>query len=85
MIRFDKLPGFGVETRDVDLGRALPDPDFAELERAFYEHHVLALRAQDISAAQFLAFARRIGPPQPHVIDQFHHPDDPSILILSNV
>jgi len=85
VIRFDKLPGFGVETRDVDLGRALTDPDFDELERAFYEHHVLALRAQDISAAQFLAFARRIGPPQPHVIDQFHHPDDPSILILSNV
>jgi taurine dioxygenase len=28
---------------------------------------------------------RRLGPPQPHVIDQFHHPDDPNILILSNV
>ena len=85
MIRFDKLPGFGVETRDVDLGRALPDPDFAELERAFYEHHVLALRAQSLTAAQFLAFARRLGPPQPHVIDQFHHPEDANILILSNV
>ena len=36
-------------------------------------------------ARQFLAFARRFGPPEPHVIDQFHHPDDPNILILSNV
>jgi len=43
------------------------------------------LRGQQISAGQFAAFARRIGPPQPHVIDQFHHPDDPNILILSNV
>ena len=60
-------------------------PTFARLEAAFYEHHVLALRAQEIDAAQFLAFARRLGPPQPHVIDQFHHPDDPNILILSNV
>ena len=85
MIRFDKLPGFGVETRDVDLTRPLPDADFAELERAFYEHHVLALRGQTMGAAEFLAFARRIGPPQPHVIDQFHHPHDPNILILSNV
>ena len=46
---------------------------------------MLALRAQSLTAAQFLAFARRLGPPQPHVIDQFHHPDDANILILSNV
>ncbi len=76
---------FGVETWDVDLSRALSADRFAELERAFYEHHVLALRGQEISAAQFVAFARRLGPPQPHVIDQFHHPEDPNILILSNV
>ena len=85
MIRFDPLPGFGVETRDVDLAQPLSAADFAELERAFYAHQVLALRAQDIGAAQFADFARRLGPPQPHVIDQFHHPEDPNILILSNV
>jgi len=85
MIRFEKLPGFGVEADGVDLAQPLPDADFAALERAFYEHHVLALRGQQITAAQFAAFARRIGPPQPHVIDQFHHPDDPNILVLSNV
>ncbi len=85
MIRFEKLPGFGVEADGVDLAQPLPDADFAALERAFYAHRVLALRGQDIGAAQFLAFARRLGPPQPHVIDQFHHPEDPNILILSNV
>jgi taurine dioxygenase len=85
VIRFDKLPGFGVEARGVDLAGPLPDAEFAELERAFYANHVLALRDQGIDAAQFVAFARRLGPPQPHVIDQFHHPDDPNILILSNV
>jgi taurine dioxygenase len=46
---------------------------------------VLALRAQHVTAAQFVDFARRFGPPQPHVIDQFHHPEDSNILILSNV
>ena len=85
MIRFRPLAGFGIEAEGVDLSRPLADADFRALEQAFYAHHVLALRAQDIDAAQFLAFARRIGPPQPHVIDQFHHPDDPNILILSNV
>ena len=86
MVTFTPLsPGFGAETADVDLSQPLSDGGFAEIERAFYAHQVLALRAQRISAAQFVAFARRIGPPQPHVIDQFHHPEDANILILSNV
>ncbi len=76
---------FGVETSDVDLSQPLSDALFRELEQAFYAHQVLALRGQAITAAQFANFARRLGPPQPHVIDQFHHPDDPNILILSNV
>jgi taurine dioxygenase len=86
MISFAPLhPGFGVEASGVDLAQPLSGAVFAELERAFYANQVLALRAQDITAAQFVAFARRFGPPQPHVIDQFHHPEDPNILILSNV
>ena len=85
MIRFQPLAGFGVEAEGVDLSKPLADADFRALEQAFYENHVLALRGQQITAAQFASFARRIGPPQPHVIDQFHHPDDPNILILSNV
>ena len=76
--------GFGVEVAGVDLS-ALSPRAFAEIERAFYDHQVLAVRAQDLTPAQFVAWARRFGPPQPHVIDQFHHPEDPNILILSNV
>jgi taurine dioxygenase len=78
-------PGFGAEAFDVDIGPALSDEDFADVERAFYASQVLVLRGQSLTAAQFLAFARRLGPPQPHVIDQFHHPEDANILILSNV
>ncbi len=86
MLKFTPLSaGFGIEAAGVDLSQPLSDGAFAELEHAFYAHQVLALRAQDISAAHFVAFARRLGPPQPHVIDQFHHPEDSNILILSNV
>ena len=77
--------GFGVESADTDLSQTLTDAQFAEIERAFYAGQVLALRAQQLTPAQFVAFARRLGQPQPHVIDQFHHPEDPNILILSNV
>ncbi len=77
--------GFGIEVSGIDLAKPLSADAFAELEQAFYVHHLLALRGQELTAAQFSAFARRIGPPQPHVIDQFHHPEDSNILILSNV
>lgn len=85
MIAFGALAPFGVETFDVDLARPLDDAQFRAIEDAFYASQVLALRAQDITAARFHDFARRFGPPQPHVIDQFHHPAIPDILILSNV
>lgn len=78
-------PGFGLETSAVDLSRSMSDDAFAGIERAFYAGQLLVLRGQALTAAQFGAFARRLGQPQPHVIDQFHHPHDPNILILSNV
>jgi alpha-ketoglutarate-dependent taurine dioxygenase len=77
-------PGFGFEARGVDVSQPLSDNEFAELERAFFRAQVLVLRGQSLTPAQYVAFARRFGPPEPHVIDQFHHPDDPNILILSN-
>ena len=78
-------PGFGLEAHDVDIAQPMSDEAFAELQRAFFAGQVLVLRGQSLTPAQFAAFARRLGPPQPHVIDQFHHPEDPNILILSNV
>ena len=77
--------GFGMEAPGVDLSRPLTDAEFDVLRDAFFAAQVLVLRAQRITAAQFLDFARRLGPPEPHVIDQFHHPEHPDILILSNV
>jgi taurine dioxygenase len=77
-------PGFGLETSAVDVSRPLSTGEFAELEQTFFGGQVLVLREQALTPAQYVAFARRFGPPEPHVIDQFHHPEDPNILILSN-
>jgi taurine dioxygenase len=77
-------PGFGAEAIGFALPQPLDDTTFADIERAFFEHQVLVLRAQSLAPAGFLSFARRFGPPEPHVIDQFHHPADANILILSN-
>ena len=77
-----KLSPLGVEAAGIDLSGAF---DFAALERAFFEHQVLVVRGQKLTAKQFLDFGRRFGRPEPHVIDQFHHPEHSDILILSNV
>jgi taurine dioxygenase len=74
----------GLETSDVDVSKPLSPPEFDEIERAFFRGQVLVLRGQSLTPAQYVAFARRLGPPEPHVIDQFHHPADSNILILSN-
>src|SRR5213082_1095700 len=73
-----KLGSFGMETDSI----ARP---FRELWDAFFAAQVLVIRGQRLSAREFLAFARQFGRPEPHVIDQFHHPQHADILILSNV
>lgn len=79
------LGSFGREVEGIDLSRPLPDDEFAALAQAFFENQLLVFRGQKLTAPQFHAFARRFGPPEPHVIDQFHHRDIADILILSNV
>jgi taurine dioxygenase len=76
-------PSLGLKVHGVDASRLSHD-EFVDLERAFFAAQVLVLSAQSLTPKQYVAFARRFGPPQPHVIDQFHHPEDANILILSN-
>ena len=70
--------GFGAEADSIP-------GDTQELRRAFFAAQVLVFRAQRFTAVEYLAFARHFGRPEPHVIDQFHHPEHADILILSNV
>jgi taurine dioxygenase len=70
--------GFGAEAERI------PD-DFRAVWDLFFASQVLVFRNQKLSATQFLEFARQLGRPEPHVIDQFHHPEHADILILSNV
>jgi len=73
-----KLGSFGAEADTI----AAP---FREIWDAFFAAQVLVLRGQRLSPSEFLNFARQFGRPEPHVIDQFHHPEHADILILSNV
>ena len=58
-------PGFGVEAVGVDLAQPLSDAAFAEHRaRVLPRARCSSLRAQTLTPAQFLAFARRFGPPR---------------------
>jgi taurine dioxygenase len=78
-MRLRKLSeGFGAEADEIS-------PDFRQVWDAFFASQVLVFRAQKFTPTTYLGFARQFGRPEPHVIDQFHHPEHADILILSNV
>jgi taurine dioxygenase len=75
----------GADVDGLDLSQPLSDATFNEVRDALHRHHVLAIRGQKLQPASFLEFSKRFGPPEPHVLDQFHHPEVSDILVLSNV
>jgi taurine dioxygenase len=50
----------GAELLGVDLSREFPEE---EIRKAFLEHQVIFFRDQQLTPAQFMAFARRMGQP----------------------
>jgi taurine dioxygenase len=78
-MRLKKLSdGFGAEAGRIPA-------DFREVWDAFFASQVLVFRGQRFTPSQYLNFANHLGRPEPHVINQFHHPEHPDILVLSNV
>jgi taurine dioxygenase len=77
-LRLKKLGAFGAEAEEISA-------DFRQVWDALFASQVLVFRGQRFTAGGFLSFARQFGTPEPHVIDQFHHPEHADILILSNV
>lgn len=75
----------GAEVLGLDLSRALSDEDFKRIHRAHLDHHVLVFRRQHITPAQQIAFSRRFGALEVHVLRQFQLAGHPEILVVSNI
>ncbi|WP_322045849.1 TauD/TfdA family dioxygenase [Paraburkholderia sp. J67] len=75
----------GAEVIGLELGKPLVEADFARIHRAHLDHHVLVFRDQRITPGQQVAFSRRFGPLQKHVLHQFALVDHPEVLIVSNI
>ncbi|MDR5735091.1 TauD/TfdA family dioxygenase [Caballeronia sp. LZ025] len=75
----------GAEVIGLDLSRPLSQADFARIHRAHLDYHVLVFRDQRITPGQQVAFSRRFGPLQRHVLHQFALSGHPEVLIVSNI
>lgn len=74
----------GAEVRGLDLAR-LDAEAFQALREAFNRYLLLVFPAQDLDEAGLVAFSRRFGKLQVHVLDQYRHPRHAEIYVLSNV
>ena len=67
----------GAQIHGVDLALPLSDETFEAIRDALHEYLVIFFRDQDLTAGQHRAFARRLGPlePHPYVAGLAEHPD----------
>jgi taurine dioxygenase len=75
----------GAEITGLDLSVPLGAEEFDRIHRAHLEHHVLVFRRQRITPGQQVAFSRRFGPLQVHVLRQFQLPGHEEVMVVSNI
>ena len=75
----------GAEVLGLDLSQPLDPQDFQRIHQAHLDHHVLVFRDQRITPAQQVAFSRRFGPLEIHVLNKFLLAGHPEVLIVSNI
>ena len=68
-----------------DLSRAIDDRTFTELEGIFHDNIVVFFRDQHLTNEQHIAFSRRLGELEIHIVKKYLLPADPEILLVSNI
>lgn len=74
----------GAEIIGADFSKQVGNDDFARILQAFYDYQVLAIRGQNISPADQIAFSRRFGTLEEQLNSKYILPEEPKILVLSN-
>jgi taurine dioxygenase len=75
----------GVEIRGIDLREKQSAETIAALRDALTKHTLLLFRDQDITPEQHVAFSRRFGKLEHHVLAEYLLPGIPEIYVLSNI
>jgi taurine dioxygenase len=69
----------------VDLSRPIDDATFRAIETAFHDNIVVFFRGQNLSNEQHIAFSRRLGELEVHIVKKYLLPGYPEILLVSNI
>jgi len=78
-------PRLGAELSGVVLADDMSDDTFGAIYAAFLRYQVLLFPPQDVPPARQVAFARRFGEVQIHVMNQYHADGFPELYRLSNL
>jgi taurine dioxygenase len=69
----------------VDLSRPIDDATFREIEDAFHDNIIVFFRGQTLSNGQHIAFSRRFGELEIHIVKKYLLANYPEILLVSNI
>ena len=78
-------PHIAIEALGMDLSEPLGDNVFNTLYDAFAKHSILLIRDQKLTPEQHVAFAKRFGELDRHVLTENSLPDQPEIFVVSNI
>ena len=78
-------PRLGAEISGIDLEHDLDAALFSGLYQAFLRYQVIVFPPLDLPPASQVAFARRFGEVQVHVMNQYHADGFPELYRLSNL
>ena len=78
-------PNLGAEISNVKLADDMTDEVFRAIYQAFLRYQVLLFPPQDVPPGRQVAFARRFGEVQIHVMSQYHADGFPELYRLSNL
>ena len=75
------VPHIGALVTGLDV-RRMTNSEWQTLYQTWLDRHVLIVRGQELSKADFLAYSRRFGRLKPHMIMRTRDPDNPEITLM---
>jgi taurine dioxygenase len=75
----------GARVDGIDLSRPMSDAVFSKIRAAMVEYGLLLLTDQTLTPEQHIAFSRRFGELEDHVLSNFCLPGHSEIFVVSNI
>ena len=75
------VPHIGALVSGLDV-RRMSDGEWRVLYQTWLDRHVLIVRGQELSKADFLTYSRRFGRLKPHMITRTRDPENPEITLM---